>query len=269
MPIPRIRPYSFEADTGHADNVTSWRLEPRRAVLLVHDMQSHFVSMFDRTAEPVTPSEAPSEAPSEVPSAAHAGQLDVAIESIGRLARAARRGGVPVVYTAQPPAQRPVDRALLTDFWGPGPADRQATGIIPQLAPDEGDTVLTKWRYSAFYRSDLGARMAAEGRDQLVITGVYAHIGCLTTALVAFMEGIQVFFVADAMADFGRDDHVMAARYVARRCGQVAATEAVLPVLRGADPDQGAAAFESAALGSAGPGAAGDRVGERVAAGRR
>lgn len=265
MPIPRIRPYSFEADTGLADNVTSWRLEPRRAVLLVHDMQSHFVSMFDRTAEPVTPSEAPS----EVPSAAHAGQLDVAIESIGRLARAARRGGVPVVYTAQPPAQRPVDRALLTDFWGPGPADRQATGIIPQLAPDEGDTVLTKWRYSAFYRSDLGARMAAEGRDQLVITGVYAHIGCLTTALVAFMEGIQVFFVADAMADFGRDDHVMAARYVARRCGQVAATEAVLLVLRGADPDQGAAAFESAALGSAGPGAAGDRVGERVAAGRR
>ena len=261
MPIPRIRPYSFEAGTGLADNVTSWRLEPRRAVLLVHDMQSHFVSMFDRTAETV--------ARSQTPSAAHAGQLDVAIGSIGRLAGAARSGGVPVVYTAQPPAQRPADRALLTDFWGPGPADRQATGIIPQLAPDKGDTVLTKWRYSAFYRSDLGARMAVEGRDQLVITGVYAHIGCLTTALVAFMEGIQVFFVADAMADFGRDDHVMAARYVARRCGQVAATEAVLPVLRGADPDQGAAAFESAALGSAGPGAAGDRVGARVAAGRR
>lgn len=252
MPIPRIRPYSFDADTGVADNVTSWRLEPHRAVLLVHDMQSHFVSKFDRAADRPAQTASPSEP--------HAGQLDVAIGSIGRLAQAARWGAVPVVYTAQPPAQRPVDRALLTDFWGPGPADRRATGIIPQLAPDEGDTVLTKWRYSAFYRSDLGARMAAEGRDQLVITGVYAHIGCLTTALVAFMEGIQVFFVADAMADFGLDDHVMAARYVARRCGQVATTEAVLQALRRADP---------AREPVTGPRAAEGRVGERVAAGRR
>ncbi|STW40715.1 isochorismatase [Klebsiella pneumoniae] len=47
--------------------------------------------------------------------------------------------------------------------------------MIAALAPDEDDTVLVKWRYSAFHRSPL--RDAKEtGRDQLIITGVYAHI---------------------------------------------------------------------------------------------
>nr|WP_218880846.1 isochorismatase family protein [Kineosphaera limosa] len=207
-----------------SDNVTAWHFDPRRAVLLVHDMQEHFVGVFDRRG-PQGPD-----------------QLDAAIEHMTALVAAARRAGVPVVYTAQPPAQDPADRALLTDFWGPGLADASAAGIVAPLTPRESDVVLTKWRYSAFYRSDLRQRMELTARDQLVVTGVYAHIGCLTTALVAFMEGIRVFFAADAMADFSAEDHIMATRYVARRCGQVVTTREVLRsldehVLRGACSD--------------------------------
>ena len=210
MPIPTIRPYRFDPETGLSDNVTSWGLQPHRAVLLVHDMQEHFVGAFD-PARPDGPA-----------------QLDTAIERMRALVAAARQAGVPVVYTAQPPAQDPAERALLTDFWGPGLSDPRAAGIVPQLAPSTHDVVLTKWRYSAFYRSDLQQRMEDTARDQLVVTGVYAHIGCLTTALVAFMEGIHVFFAADAMADFSAEEHAMATRYVARRCGQVASTPDIL-----------------------------------------
>ena len=61
--------------------------------------------------------------------------------------------------------------------------------------------------------------MKAWGRDQLIVTGIYAHIGCMTTALVAFMNDIQAFLVRDAVADFSAEDHAMAVRYVSQRCG--------------------------------------------------
>ncbi len=213
MPLPVIAPYLVDDVVGLEANVTDWQLVPNRSAVLVHDMQRHFVQVFE--AGPGT-------------------QIELAVVRTARIIACARRAGVPVIYTAQPPSQHPADRALLTDFWGPGLPDPRAAEIIAALAPHPGDTVLTKWRYSAFHRSDLQERLAARGLDQLVLTGVYAHIGCLATALAAFMHGVKTFFVADAMADFSREDHEMASRYVARRCGQVATTEQIVKELGGA-----------------------------------
>ncbi|MEC8849698.1 MAG: isochorismatase family protein [Pseudomonadota bacterium] len=209
MSIPRIAPYPMPK--ALPEGRATWSLSASRAALLVHDMQQYFVDFFDATQPPVP----------------------ALLQHCAQLISHCRQLGVPVIYTAQPGAQNPADRALLTDFWGAGLADRsEMTRIVAALAPQEGDIVLTKWRYSAFKRSDLEAQLRAMGRDQLLICGVYAHIGCLMTAAEAFMLDVQPFMVGDALADFSAEEHEMALHYAADRCARVCSTAAALASLQ-------------------------------------
>jgi bifunctional isochorismate lyase/aryl carrier protein len=131
--------------------------------------------------------------------------------------------------------QPPQDRALLNEFWGPGlTAKPEGAAIAAALAPREGDTVLTKWRYSAFVRSDLRERLQAQGRDQLIVCGVYAHIGCQVTCVDAFMRDIRPILAGDAVADFSAERHVQALDYVAQRVGSVRSTAELIEVLAAA-----------------------------------
>lgn len=202
MAIPRIAVYSMpqQAPASRA----GWPFDPRRAALLVHDLQDYFLDFYDRDAEPVP----------------------ALLANARRLLALARESGMPVFYTAQSAHQTAAERGLLTDLWGPGLTScpsRQA--VAEAVAPAAGDVVLTKWRYSAFQRSDLAQRLDALERDQLVVCGVYAHIGVMLSAAEAFMRDVQPFLVADAVADFSLGEHRMALDYVAQRCGRVVLTQ--------------------------------------------
>jgi isochorismate hydrolase len=202
--IPEIVPYAMPEDLPA--NVARWTVDPSRAVLLVHDMQHFFLRPFGGRAP--------------------APQL---VANTTRLRRTAAALGMPVAYTAQPGGMTREQRGLLKDFWGPGmtpsPEDRE---VIAPIAPADGDWLLTKWRYSAFFNTELRARMWRAGRDQLVVCGVYAHVGVLMSAAEAFTYDIQPFLVADAVADFSEAEHRLALDYAAGRCAVVTTTDDVL-----------------------------------------
>ncbi|MFC9897546.1 isochorismatase family protein [Nocardia sp. NPDC127579] len=203
MSLPSIDDYHLSPP--FPANTAAWQLDPARAVLLVHDMQEYFLRA--------------------VPPRLRGQLIGQAAAVRDRCARA----HVPVAYTTQPGGMTTIQRGLLADFWGPGmrtvDADRR---IVPELAPAEADWVITKWRYSAFHNTRLLARLRTAGRDQLLICGVYAHVGILATAIDAFSHDIQPFVVADATADFTADEHSAALLYIARRCGVVLAGAEVL-----------------------------------------
>jgi bifunctional isochorismate lyase/aryl carrier protein len=212
MSQPTIEPYALPAAAELPPGRVSWRPDPGRAALLVHDMQRYFLAPYRGAPIPAVTA------------------------NITALADACRAAGIPVFYTAQPGRQDAADRGLLTEFWGDGIGaviddDPHAPDIIAELAPQPGDTVLTKWRYSAFQRSPFAERLAAAGRDQLLVTGIYAHIGCQATAVEAFMRDVAPFLVADAVADFSRRHHDQACEYVAQRCGVVTTAAATLAAL--------------------------------------
>lgn len=211
MPIPEIPAYPMPAPDDLPEGAVHWTVDPRRAVLLVHDMQRYFLRPFADGAEPLTSL------------LAHAASLRSAFA----------RAGAPVAFTAQPGSMTSQQRGLLRDFWGPGmtagPEDR---AVVEEVAARPGDWTLTKWRYSAFHRTDLLERMRRSGRDQLVCVGVYAHVGLLATTVDALSHDVQAFLVADAVADFSAEDHRMALSYAAGRTAAVPFTADVLESLR-------------------------------------
>lgn len=187
-----------------------WSPDPARAVLLIHDMQRYFLRAF----------------PAQLP------PLPQVVANIAEIRRTCVRLGVPVAYTAQPGSMTAAERGLLQDFWGPGmrasEADRQ---VLPELAPSQGDLVVTKWRYSAFHRTELLPWLRDSGRDQLIICGVYAHLGCLITAFDAYSHDIQPFLVADAVADLSSAWHRQALAHTAEACAATPTTEQVRTAL--------------------------------------
>jgi len=209
--LPSIASYELPAEAALPLSRADWTLEVDRAALLIHDMQAYFVDAF-----------APGVAP-----------IKAVVENIARIAQAARTRGMPVFYTAQHGDQDQRDRGLQAALWGPGmrhiPSHQT---IVAPLVPEAGDLVLTKHRYSAFQRSNLETLMRARGRDQIVICGVYAHIGCMVTAADAFQRDIEPFFIADAVGDFSRDWHDAALAQVADCSGVVLSTRQMLEIVQ-------------------------------------
>jgi len=211
MTIPRILSYELPLLDSLPKSRAAWDFDPTRAALLVHDVQEYFLDFYDRTASPIAPM----------------------LSNLKRLVELARVRGLPVIYTAQPPEQPTEERGLLNAVWGPGITQSPSrSGIAAELAPGPKDHVLTKFRYSAFQRTDLAGLLSRLGRDQLVVTGVYAHIGCLLSTADAFMRDIETFFVADALADFSRAHHEQAIFQVASCTGRVVGSGELEATLR-------------------------------------
>lgn len=207
MTIPRINAYPMPHERELPVNTASWQMRSERAVLLIHDMQHYFLNRFDRAGPTVT----------------------TLVRNIDLLRHRCRDHEVPVVYTAQRGSATPNERGLLAAFWGPGMSDSAAhRDILSEIAPKPDDLVLDKNRYSAFHRTGLLEFLRSHGRDQLLVCGVYAHIGCLMTASDALAHDVQAFMIADALADFSLDHHRLALEYTATRCGVTVSTAQAL-----------------------------------------
>ena len=207
MAIAPIAPYEIPNAHSWPPCRAPWRFDPARAALLVHDMQAYFLEPYDPALSPMRP----------------------LLRHVRGLLQACGNAGVPVIHSAQPGEQSRGERGLLWDLWGPGIIEKPGLSRLAfAFEPRPSELLLHKRRYSAFYETELLSLLRERGRDQLLICGVYAHIGCLATATDGFMRGIQPFVISDATADFSAEDHAIALRQVARTCGVVTTSAEVL-----------------------------------------
>lgn len=126
------------------------------------------------------------------------------LASAARVLAAARGCGVPVIHTRVEYAPDGSDGGVfvrkvqaLEHLYGGGPMSE----LMPEVAPVEGELVVTKQYASAFFGTSLASTLHAAGVDTVVVAGVSTS-GCVrATAMDALNSGFRPQVVRDACAD--------------------------------------------------------------------
>jgi ureidoacrylate peracid hydrolase len=95
-------------------------------------------------------------------------------------------------------------RTLVKGTWG--------TEILPELAPEEGDIVVPKHRYSGFFETELDAILRHHGVESLVFTGCTTSVCVDSTLRDAFYRDYRCLLLSDCTgepigSDLTRSNH--------------------------------------------------------------
>jgi nicotinamidase-related amidase len=103
--------------------------------------------------------------------------------------------------------------------------------LIPELARQSSDIVVTKRTWGAFASTDLEAQLRASGVTQVIVTGVATGPGVEATARQAYEQEFNVTLSLDAMTDMRPEAHEYSLVHVFPRLGETGSTQDVLDLL--------------------------------------
>ncbi|MGA2664710.1 MAG: isochorismatase family protein, partial [Nitrososphaerales archaeon] len=95
----------------------------------------------------------------------------------------------------------------------------------------EGDIVIGKKQWGAFYGTELDLQLRRRKIDTIVLCGIATNVGVESTARFAYEYGYQQVFASDAMAAMSAEAHAGALKYTFARIGRVRTTAQVLDAL--------------------------------------
>jgi len=160
------------------------------------------------------------------------------VPNIARLVAAFRASDRPVIFTRHVHNPDESDLGIMAWWWrGRCVEGTPESEIIGELAPLEGENVIPKHRYSAFYNTDLDIVLGGGKIEDLVITGVMTNLCCESTARDAYFRDYRVFFPADATGSVGENMHRASLLNLAFGFTFVTKTERIISELVGPHPE--------------------------------
>ncbi len=169
-------------------NVHRMQLTKDRAALLVIDMQEYFL-------DPASPTFT-------------CGGLAV-LPNVKRLIGAFREASRPVIYTRHVHHPDGSDVGIMGWWWeGMCVEGTPESEVHTDIAPLEGEKVVLKHRYSAFYNTDLETVLRCLGVEDLVVCGIMTNLCCESTVRDAYYRDYRVFFPADATGSVNEEMHL-------------------------------------------------------------
>ena len=132
--------------------------------------------------------------------------MDVIIPGVQRLLAAGRAKGIPIVFTttAYAVTEGPNTDMGLCHFKLPTEVLKlgtEAVAIDDRIAPEPGEQVIVKKRFSGFHGTYLSGFLRAAGVDTVIVTGV-TMAGCVRhTVEDALCEGFRPIVVRECVGD--------------------------------------------------------------------
>lgn len=148
------------------------------------------------------------------------------------LADAFRKAGAPVVYVRvlmHEILHREVDRSMRAD--GPPPA-KELSELVPESGVREGDILVEKRQWGAFYGTQLDQALRRRGVKTIVMAGIATNIGVESTAREGFDRGYTLVFAEDAMTTVSTEMHEFAVKYFFPFMGRVRSAEEIEKALK-------------------------------------
>jgi bifunctional isochorismate lyase/aryl carrier protein len=160
-------------------------LKPKKAALLIIDMQDFFLNEKSHAFIPSMPA---------------------IIPKLKNLQDKFLTNNLPVFHTKHGNTTENIGQML--NWWGSFLAEDDPLSEIVAELKDTKVPTIPKTQNDAFWQSDLEQRLK-EKKDikQVIIGGVMTHLCCESTARAAFTRGYEVFFLVDGTATYNKQFH--------------------------------------------------------------
>jgi gluconolactonase len=199
-------------------------IEPKRAALIIQDMQNDVVGEGGAFADSGAPR--------------HAAEQNV-VANCRRLADACRKAGIPVIHVwyvvedgsrglkLNAPLFEGVQgtNALVKGSWGAQP--------VPGLERQEGDFLVEKMRMSGWQDTTLESLLRGLDRDQVIVTGAWTNMSIEHTARTGADKGYFMFVPEDCCSTMNADWHNASINYALQNVSTVTSCDAVVAAIGG------------------------------------
>jgi ureidoacrylate peracid hydrolase len=142
-----------------------------------------------------------------------AGEAAAVVPQLVRLNEACRRASIAIFYGQadhRPDRKDFASTIVQLGYDGqPGEAPRRSTppkvaagswyaDVIPEIAPQDGDYVIKKHRWSTFFQTHLELSLRTAGIDTIILAGGATHVGVASTAYSARDRDFNLIVLRDA-----------------------------------------------------------------------
>jgi nicotinamidase-related amidase len=173
------------AKRAYEEGSVQFDIVPENCALLVIDMQDEFVK--------------PHWTPYWIPEATRQ------VPRIRKLAEHCRAKGIPVIFTVFSKTNnyldRPITGPLMPNRYPDLEIDQSSLfvegRVWHELAPKEGEIIIHKPSYGAFYDTPLETILRNLGKDTVIICGTLTNFCCGATARQAYERSFKVVFGSD------------------------------------------------------------------------